>query len=223
MFFYYFCQESVFILLVVSCSFVHFCNETNLQCIREVEFKSLHGRKIAIDASMAIYQFLIAVRSGGPNQQAMMLTNAEGETTSHIQGMFNRTVRFLTEGLKPVFVFDGKAPSMKSGELQKRREKRKKAEEAMTKAVDDDNVEEMDKQSKRLARAGRKENEDCKRVSYSVIVLSSRILYFCDPCVLFHYNKINLTAFLLSLVTQTHGRSRGFSTDGGRGRGCGTL
>ena len=119
---------------------------------------------------MAIYQFLIAVRSGGPNQQAMMLTNAEGETTSHIQGMFNRTVRFLTEGLKPVFVFDGKAPSMKSGELQKRREKRKKAEEAMTKAVDDDNVEEMDKQSKRLARAGRKENEDCKRVSYSMII-----------------------------------------------------
>mmetsp|Transcript_22274 Transcript_22274/g.62063 ORF Transcript_22274/g.62063 Transcript_22274/m.62063 type:complete len:151 (+) Transcript_22274:325-777(+) len=76
--------------------------------IREVEFKSLHGRRIAIDASMAIYQFLIAVRSGGPNQQAMMLTNADGETTSHIQGMFNRTIRFLTEGLKPVFVFDGK-------------------------------------------------------------------------------------------------------------------
>jgi flap endonuclease-1 len=67
-------------------------------CIREVELKSLHGRKIAIDASMAIYQFLIAVRSGGPNQQATMLTNADGETTSHIQGMFNRTIRFLSEG-----------------------------------------------------------------------------------------------------------------------------
>eukprot|EP00531_Pseudo-nitzschia_arenysensis_P010564 CAMPEP_0116138666 /NCGR_PEP_ID=MMETSP0329-20121206/12900_1 /TAXON_ID=697910 /ORGANISM="Pseudo-nitzschia arenysensis, Strain B593" /LENGTH=418 /DNA_ID=CAMNT_0003633657 /DNA_START=113 /DNA_END=1369 /DNA_ORIENTATION=- len=133
-------------------------------CIREVEFKSLHGRKIAIDASMAIYQFLIAVRSGGPNQQAMMLTNADGETTSHIQGMFNRTIRFLSEGMKPVFVFDGKAPTMKSGELQKRREKRRKAEEELKKAADEDNKEEMDKQSKRLARAGRKENEDCKRL-----------------------------------------------------------
>ncbi|OEU20030.1 PIN domain-like protein [Fragilariopsis cylindrus CCMP1102] len=133
-------------------------------CIREVEFKSLHGRKVAIDASMAIYQFLIAVRSGGPNQQAMMLTNADGETTSHIQGMFNRTIRFLTEGMKPVFVFDGKAPQMKSGELEKRREKRKKAEEELKKAADDDNVEEMDKHSKRLARAGRKENEDCKKL-----------------------------------------------------------
>lgn len=133
-------------------------------CIREVEFKSLHGRKIAIDASMAIYQFLIAVRSGGPNQQAMMLTNAEGETTSHIQGMFNRTIRFLTEGLKPVFVFDGKAPNMKSGELEKRRAKRRKAEEQLKAAVEDDDKEEMDKHSKRLARAGRKENEDCKRL-----------------------------------------------------------
>ena len=106
-------------------------NIADTQCIREVEFKSLHGRKVAIDASMAIYQFLIAVRSGGPNQQAMMLTNADGETTSHIQGMFNRTIRFLTEGMKPVFVFDGKAPQMKSGELEKRREKRKKAEEEL--------------------------------------------------------------------------------------------
>mmetsp|Transcript_95 Transcript_95/g.123 ORF Transcript_95/g.123 Transcript_95/m.123 type:complete len:430 (+) Transcript_95:127-1416(+) len=133
-------------------------------CIREVELKSLHGRKIAIDASMAIYQFLIAVRSGGQNQAAMMLTNADGETTSHIQGMFNRTIRFLHEGLKPVYVFDGKAPNMKSGELQKRREKRKKAEEELKKASEDDNVEEIDKQSKRLARAGKKENEDCKKL-----------------------------------------------------------
>jgi flap endonuclease-1 len=87
-------------------------------CIREVELKSLHGRKIAIDASMTIYQFLIAVRSGGPNQQAAMLTNADGETTSHIQGMFNRTIRFITEGIRPVFVFDGKPPNIKSGELE---------------------------------------------------------------------------------------------------------
>lgn len=133
-------------------------------CIREVDFKSLHGRKIAIDASMAIYQFLIAVRSGGPNQQAMMLTNADGETTSHIQGMFNRTIRFLSEGMKPVFVFDGKAPNMKSGELEKRRQKRRKAEEDLKKAAEEDNKEEMDKHSKRLARAGRKENSDCQKL-----------------------------------------------------------
>jgi flap endonuclease-1 len=134
------------------------------QAVREVELKSLHGRKIAIDASMAIYQFLIAVRSGGPNQQQSMLTNAEGETTSHIQGMFNRTIRFLTEGIKPVYVFDGKPPSIKSHELTKRREKRDKAQLALAIATEEGNVEELDKQSKRLVRAGTKENDDCKKL-----------------------------------------------------------
>lgn len=111
---------------------------------------------------MAIYQFLIAVRSGGPNHQATMLTNADGETTSHIQGMFNRTIRFLTEGIKPAYVFDGKPPQFKSGELQKRREKREKAQAELKKAEEEGNIEEQDKQSKRLVRAGHKENEDCK-------------------------------------------------------------
>ena len=36
----------------------------------------ISGRKIAIDASMSIYQFLIAVRSDGSQ-----LTNEQGETT----------------------------------------------------------------------------------------------------------------------------------------------
>lgn len=133
-------------------------------CIREVPLSSLQGRKIAVDASMAIYQFLIAVRSGGPNQQATMLTNADGETTSHIQGIFNRTIRFIVEGIRPVYVFDGKPPQFKSGELLKRREKRAKAEEALKAAEEVGDVEEQDKQSKRLVRAGTKENEDCIRL-----------------------------------------------------------
>lgn len=127
-----------------------------------MELSSLHGRKIAVDASMAIYQFLIAVRSGGPNTQATMLTNADGETTSHIQGMFNRTIRFLTEGIKPVYVFDGKPPQFKSGELEKRRAKREKAQTELKKAEEEGNIEEQDKHSKRLVRAGHKENEDCR-------------------------------------------------------------
>jgi flap endonuclease-1 len=130
-----------------------------------VELKSLHGRKIAIDASMAIYQFLIAVRTGNHNNNpAAMLTNEDGDPTSHIQGMFNRTIRFLTEGIRPVYVFDGKPPSFKSGELLKRREKREKAEVALKMAEEEGNVEEQDKQNKRLVRAGTKENQDCMKL-----------------------------------------------------------
>lgn len=133
-------------------------------CIRDVPLSTLHGRKIAVDASMAIYQFLIAVRSGGPNTAAAMLTNADGETTSHIQGLFNRTIRFLTEGIRPAYIFDGKPPNIKSGELEKRREKREKAEKELQAAKEEGNVEEEEKHSKRLVRAGRKENEDCMKL-----------------------------------------------------------
>lgn len=58
----------------------------------------LAGRKVAIDASMSIYQFLIAVRSEGAN-----LTNEEGETTSHLSGLFYRTIRIMSHGIKPVY------------------------------------------------------------------------------------------------------------------------
>ena len=73
---------------------------------------------IAIDASTQLYQFLVQVRSsgqgGGP---AQLLMNEEGEITSHLQGFFTRSARLLENGIKPVFVFDGKPPTMKGGEL----------------------------------------------------------------------------------------------------------
>ena len=32
-------------------------------------------------------------------------------------GMFYRTIRMMENGIKPVYVFDGKPPDMKSGEV----------------------------------------------------------------------------------------------------------
>lgn len=66
--------------------------------MKEHKFESFFGRKIAVDASMSIYQFLIVVGRSGTE----MLTNEAGEVTSHLQGMFSRTIRLLEAGLKPV-------------------------------------------------------------------------------------------------------------------------
>lgn len=52
-----------------------------------------------------------------------------GEVTSHIAGFAPRVIRLLESGVKPVFVFDGKPPKQKSGELQARAEKRQEAAE----------------------------------------------------------------------------------------------
>ena len=81
------------------------------KAIVEHEIKTLFGRKVAIDASMSIYQFLIAVRQ----RDGEMLTNDAGETTSHLMGFFYRTIRIVENGIKPVYVFDGRPPELKSG------------------------------------------------------------------------------------------------------------
>ena len=93
--------------------------------IKEGKIENYFGRKIAIDASMSIYQFLIQVRLQGGEGQ---LTNENGEVTSHLSGMMYRTIRMMEAGIKPVFVFDGKPPTMKGGELAKRKERMKNAE-----------------------------------------------------------------------------------------------
>lgn len=127
--------------------------------MKENDIKNYFGRKVAIDASMSIYQFLIAVRSEG-NQ----LQNEAGETTSHLMGMFYRTVRMVDNGIKPVYVFDGKPPALKSGQLDKRRERREGAEKDLAAAKEEGDQENIDKFSRRLVKVTKQHNEDCKKL-----------------------------------------------------------
>lgn len=127
--------------------------------VKENEIKNYFGRKVAVDASMSIYQFLIAVRQDGSN-----LTNAEGETTSHLMGMFYRTIRMMENGIKPVYVFDGKPPDMKSGELEKRKERREEAEKGLKAAEEAGDEGNAEKFQKRLVKVTRHHNDECKKL-----------------------------------------------------------
>ncbi|XP_062214089.1 flap endonuclease 1-B-like [Phragmites australis] len=118
------------------------------------------GRVIAVDASLSIYQFLIVVGRKGTE----LLTNEAGEVTSHLQGMLNRTVRFLEAGIKPVFVFDGEPPEMKKKELAKRSSKRAAAAEELNRAMEVRDEDLVEKFSKRTVKVTKKHNDDCKRL-----------------------------------------------------------
>ncbi|KAM0681806.1 Elongation of fatty acids protein 2 [Glugoides intestinalis] len=114
--------------------------------------------KIAIDASLALYQFLIAVRSGGS-------TLGYGDsTTSHLVGIFYRTIKMVENGIVPVYVFDGKAPAMKAIELQKRSERRQKAEKEMESAKLDNDQEEAEKHKKRTVKVEETHVNDSKKL-----------------------------------------------------------
>eukprot|EP01064_Diplonema_japonicum_P009249 TRINITY_DN1670_c1_g2_i1.p1 TRINITY_DN1670_c1_g2~~TRINITY_DN1670_c1_g2_i1.p1 ORF type:complete len:390 (+),score=100.59 TRINITY_DN1670_c1_g2_i1:69-1238(+) len=132
-------------------------------CIKETEIKSYFGRTIAIDASMSIYQFLIAMKMASESGVSE-LSNAEGMVTSHLQGMWSRTIRMLSEGMKPVYVFDGAPPEMKRKELDERKAKAAEAQAELKRAVTEGDAELIEKMSKRTVRVSKEQTAECKKL-----------------------------------------------------------
>jgi flap endonuclease-1 len=89
----------------------------------EIELKELNGKIIAIDAFNTLYQFLSIIRQ----MDGTPLVDDRGEVTSHLSGIIYRLTNLIEQGVKPVFVFDGKPPSLKAETIQARREIREAA------------------------------------------------------------------------------------------------
>ncbi len=99
---------------------------------REVDLEYFSGKRVAFDAYNMLYQFLTTIRDKVTGE---CLRDSKGRITSHLSGLFYRTVNLVEAGLKPVFVFDGEPPSFKKRTLEERRETKeiakKKWEEAL--------------------------------------------------------------------------------------------
>ncbi|KAG5979244.1 hypothetical protein E4U55_005385 [Claviceps digitariae] len=83
-------------------------------CARPTNLATLNRKRIAVDASIWIYQFLKAVR----DKEGNALRN------SHVVGFFRRICKLLWFGVQPVFVFDGGAPALKRATIQRRQRRR---------------------------------------------------------------------------------------------------
>ncbi|OJD25623.1 hypothetical protein ACJ73_03011 [Blastomyces percursus] len=83
-------------------------------CARPIKIETLNRKRLAVDASIWIYQFLKAVR----DKEGNALRNA------HIVGFFQRICKLLYFGIKPVFVFDGGAPALKRQTIVSRKQRR---------------------------------------------------------------------------------------------------
>ncbi|MDE1830907.1 MAG: flap endonuclease-1 [Thaumarchaeota archaeon] len=111
-------------------------------CVRDrTNLESFTSKIVAIDAYNAIYQFLSIIR--GPD--GLPLTDYNGKITSHISGLFYRNINFLSLGIKPVYVFDGRPPSLKSAEIQRRKQVKKDATVKYEKAISEGNYVEAKK------------------------------------------------------------------------------
>jgi flap endonuclease-1 len=110
----------------------------------EISLESLKDKVIAVDAFNTIYQFLTTIRQA----DGTPLMDRKGRITSHLSGLFYRTVNLLNMGIKPVFVFDGKSPELKAKTHEHRRAIK---EEAALKFESAETIEEKAKFASRLA------------------------------------------------------------------------
>jgi flap endonuclease-1 len=105
----------------------------------QIKLEDLGGKVIAIDAYNAIYQFLSIIRQpdGTP------LKDSSGKITSHLSGLFYRTSNLIEMGIKPVYVFDGESPTLKSAEIERRRQVKIEATAHYEKAAAKGDTEKM--------------------------------------------------------------------------------
>lgn len=113
-----------------------------------ISVKELSGKTLAVDGFNTLYQFLTTIR--GPD--GAPLTDAQGNVTSHLVGLFSRTTKLMLEGLRLVFVFDGKAPELKRKERERRTKLKEEAHAAYEAAKEAEDVEGMRKYAGRTSR-----------------------------------------------------------------------
>jgi flap endonuclease-1 len=99
---------------------------------KKISLEDLRGKSLAIDAFNALYQFLSTIR--GPTGD--LLRDNKGRVTSHLSGLFYRNINLMETGIKILYVFDGRPPSLKSGEIQRRKEIKVVAAAKYTEAIE---------------------------------------------------------------------------------------
>ena len=126
----------------------------------ELELENLSGKVVALDAYNALYQFLATIRQ--PDGTPLM--DAMGRVTSHLNGLFYRTINLLEKGIKPVYVFDGKPPELKAAELERRMKVREEAERKYVEALERGELEEARLYAQQASRLSTSMVDDAKKL-----------------------------------------------------------
>lgn len=127
---------------------------------KEIELKDLANKVICIDTPVLLYQFLTTIRQA----DGSYFTDEQGRVTSHLIGINSRITKLIQQGLKLVFVFDGKSPELKRQEQEKRKENKADAEAKYQIALEKKDFAEMRKYASRSVHVTKEIIEETKEL-----------------------------------------------------------
>lgn len=127
---------------------------------KPIEMNDLKGKILTVDASNLIYKFLSTMRQidGTP------LKDSNGNITSHLSGIFFQTSSLISKQIKPVYVFDGKSPELKSKTVQERIEIKKESEKKYQEAKESGDLETARKYASRTVHLDKDIIESSKKL-----------------------------------------------------------
>lgn len=103
---------------------------SNILVKHQTSLKEQSGLTLSIDGYNILYQFLSGIRQ--PDGTPLM--DSQGRVTSHLSGIFYRTINLMEAGIKPVFVFDGKPSELKNRTIEARIMMKEKAKAELEEA-----------------------------------------------------------------------------------------
>lgn len=115
---------------------------------KEISFDDLKEKKIAIDFSNAVFQFLSSIRQ----KDGTPLMDSKGRITSHLQGIFSRFSNLMHRDIKLAVIFDGKPPLLKIKTQEEREHRKQLAEKKLKLAMEEEDEEAILKYSKQTTR-----------------------------------------------------------------------
>lgn len=114
----------------------------------DIDLSQLKGRVVAIDALNILYQFLAIIRQ----RDGELLRDSQGRITSHLSGLFYRSINLLEQHIKPVYVFDGEPPALKRDTISKRQDIKREARREWRSAVEEGRKEDIQKYAQQTSR-----------------------------------------------------------------------
>ncbi|MEZ7994693.1 MAG: hypothetical protein QMC52_06020 [Candidatus Poseidoniaceae archaeon] len=140
------------------------CNLKDIAPKEAIELASLSGKRVGIDAFLTAFQFLTTMRDLSPQGDGGPLRSKDGKVVAHLMGFLNRTCTLLSHGIKPVYVFDGRAPELKADEIASRRKRRVEAENIHKEALAAGDFKLAQKMAQRIMHYSPEMVEETKRL-----------------------------------------------------------
>tara|TARA_B110000014_G_scaffold164303_1_gene116043 strand:- start:285 stop:1292 length:1008 start_codon:yes stop_codon:yes gene_type:complete len=95
------------------------CNLKDLAPSSPIEISDLSGQKVAVDVFLNAYQFITSMT--GDDGKPL---SYKGKPVSHLMGFLDRASILVSEGIDPIFVFDGRPHDLKRATLDDRKSRK---------------------------------------------------------------------------------------------------